>query len=49
VIVDGVMKIGPGAPVTVAATPDSDANKTPPQAAGDGRPGGEASLAVAKK
>ena len=49
VIVDGVMKIGPGAPVTVAATPDADVNKTSPQAAADAAKGGKAPLAVAKK
>ena len=49
VIVDGVMKIGPGAPVTVAEAPDGDANKTSPQAAGKGSKDGEVALAVAKK
>jgi membrane fusion protein (multidrug efflux system) len=44
VIVDGVMKIGPGAPVTVATAEDGD---SPQPAAGEG-PGGP-SIAVAKK
>ncbi len=44
VIVDGVMKIGPGAPVTVATVEDGD---SPQPAAGEG-PGGP-SIAVAKK
>jgi membrane fusion protein (multidrug efflux system) len=49
VIVDGVMKIGPGAPVTVAAAPDGEAAKNSPQAARNGQKGGQAPLAVAKK
>ncbi len=49
VIVDGVMKIGPGAPVTVAAAQDGDKAENPPQAVGNGLQGGEPSLAVAKK
>jgi len=49
VIVDGVMKIGPGAPVTVAAAQDGDQAKSPPQAVGEGPKSGEPSLAVAKK
>src|SRR5712664_2058789 len=49
VIVDGVMKIGPGAPVTVAAVPDGEAAKISQQAPGNGPKGGHAPLAVAKK
>src|SRR5216684_3877092 len=49
VIVDGVMKIGPGAPVTVAAARDGDQADNPPQAVGEGPKSGEPSLAVAKK
>jgi membrane fusion protein (multidrug efflux system) len=49
VIVDGVMKIGPGAPVTVAAAQDGDKANNPPQAVGEGPKSGEPSLAVAKK
>src|SRR6266446_7167414 len=49
VIVDGVMKIGPGAPVSIAAAQDGDQAKGPPQAVGEGQKSGEPSLAVAKK
>ena len=49
VIVDGVMKIGPGAPVSIAAAQDGDQAKNPPQAVGEGQKSGEPSLAVAKK
>src|SRR5713226_4069830 len=49
VIVDGVMKIGPGAPVSVAAVQEGDQAKSPPQAVGEGPKSGEPSLAVAKK
>ena len=49
VIVDGVMKIGPGAPVSVAAAQEGDQAKSPPQAVGEGPKSGEPSLAVAKK
>src|SRR6266700_2488677 len=49
VIVDGGMKIGAGAPVTVAAARDGDQADNPPQAVGEGPKSGEPSLAVAKK
>jgi membrane fusion protein (multidrug efflux system) len=49
VIVDGVMKIGPGAPVTVAAARDAGPAGNPPQAVGNGPNSGEPPLAVAKK